>query len=231
MKKLLALVLAAIMCFAVVGCTEDRDEVHNISAYGYAFIGRDSKITIESIDPAETWMDGERAVFKPSISAKDITLSDALEGKKVKSVKFINQYEIEIELTGSVKSIKESSEDGKLVISANALENNDDAVTWITVRKARIHTGGHYYAKGSGTYRVTYDLDAGSFSENASMAQVRLADGSDGSITSVSVSNNRLTVEVVGASKEPTLILDASISDWNRQITIPMSDHAEIYLE
>ncbi len=64
-----------------------------------------------------------------------ISVSQVLEGKKVKSVKFIDKNTIEVVLEGKA-TLKEDVEYGCVRISGNALENDTDAFNLVIVKKA-----------------------------------------------------------------------------------------------
>lgn len=103
-----------------------------------------------------------------------ISVSQALEGKKVKSVKFIDKNTIEVVLEGKA-TLKEDVEYGCIRISGNALENDTDAFNLVIVKKATIDANTTSSASASGTYTATYSLSAGTFAENVTAEQIVIA--------------------------------------------------------
>lgn len=227
MKRAITLIFTIIMCLAAFGCAEEGDAVQNIAISGVVHASFESTVTITSREFATS---GEAVVFKSTIETGDISVSQALEGKKVKSVKFIDKNTIEVVLEGKV-TLKEDVEYGCIRISGNALENDTDAFDLVIVKKATIDANTTSSASASGTYTATYSLSAGTFAENVTAEQIKIAEGSDGTISEVSIADGKLTVKITGATKCPQIVIAPEATSFNIEITISLDGMSSVVVE
>lgn len=218
--------ILVICCLPFVACSEDTDSVQNIESVS-VWAYHDSKVTLESKQPL---MDGEPAVFKSDIKVSDISVSGALAGKIVKSVKYINNSKIEVVLTGKVN--KFSDDDLAYInVSKRALENNYDSFATVTLKKSAVHMGEVMRFSSSGKYIGTISIDNGTFKNTVSTATVKLAEGSTGVIESVVLEDGKIIVTVTGASSAPQLTLDASTNTFNKTATLSMKSGSSCAME
>lgn len=229
MKKAIALLLALLLSLvALAGCADGEDEEQSIRTSGKVLASFESTVTVTGIEPVTG---GEPTRFKSTIDVADIRLSDALEGKTVKSVKFIDESTVELVLTGKATALQEDQGFGKITVSKNALENECDAFDFVVVEKAYIVASSAMSVSATGMYMATYTLAEGSFTEHADKLHIALADGADGRISEVTLADGALTVKVTGASACPTLIFDAETTSFGREFSISLSAYAKATLE
>lgn len=228
MKKIISCLLTFVICIFAIGCNAENDPVQNIDASDTVSASFDSVITITSREPL---VGGERAVFKSTISASDIKLSDALEGKRVSSVTFIDQYTVKLTLTGKVTASFDDIDYGTITVSADALENDCDAFDVVIVQKAYVCATSSSSSSASGMYTATYTLSNGSFAEDISLEDVTLAEGSDGTLESVTLADGAVTVKVTGASDVPSVSFAADTTSFNKAFTIKMDSLAKVTVE
>lgn len=227
MKKLFVIMLAIMMCFVMFGCEEESDPVQIIRVAGDVLASFESTVVITGRDAVT----GEAAaVFKSTIAPKDIKLTEALYGKNVKEVKFIDKNTIEVVIDGKVK-LEEDSAYGCITISKNALENDSDAFDLVSVTKATVTAHDTLSASSSGTYSAMLTLSAGSFSETITKEQVTIAENYDGVISQVYIKDGELFVEVTGASRCPAVVIAPEATSFNTQISISLSILSTVVVE
>lgn len=232
MKKFIALISALLLCFGLTACADSEEEVNNVSARGIALAYHECTLTLESKEPLTD--EGEPAVFKSTISASDISLSLAFAGKSVKSVKYVDSETIEVTLTGRATGFNENNTLGQITISSNGVESSYASFDIIELEYAsmRVYSSARQNHNGSYSYNTEFILDVGTFDENTGLDNVRLAEGSTGTIQSVSVDDGVLRVDVIGASSSnPVLVIDASVTSFGVPVTISMGVGASAVLE
>lgn len=112
----------------------------NIAVQGEVYSFGKQTIILNSILPEG----GNAAKFKKDISASDIKLSDALEGKNIDKVTFIDEYNLELELSGNTKSAGGDGAIGTLTVLAGGLESKGKSTCHIMLNGPTIVTESAY---------------------------------------------------------------------------------------
>ena len=112
----------------------------NIAVQGEVYSFGKQTIILNSILPEG----GNAAKFKKDISASDIKLSDALEGKNIDKVTFIDEYNLELELSGNTKSTGGDGAIGTLTVLAGGLESKGKSTCHVKLNGPTIVTESAY---------------------------------------------------------------------------------------
>ena len=189
-----ALALLAAAVFSVA-CAAENEKLNNIEVGGKIYI--DGEQTI-SVSGATSAMGDAPAVFHSDIKMTDIKLGGAAAGKTVESVSFVSSDEICLVLSGKVADFDGEFAEGRLTVSARALEGNEDADCIVNVCKPRLLTvrqlvGGSETNK---TYTSTFALPYGSFTDYATAENITLTDPTNGVLSTVALSEGNLVVTV-----------------------------------
>lgn len=209
----------------------------NIEVEDYVEKNGESLIRINSATP--TYDEIAPAAFKSSISAEHITLSGMLEGKRVKSVTYVNSTAIDVLLDGNAKSFSKPKAIGTITISTKGLQNSYPSSCTVTVKKAtidlarsssssNINDNTHIY-----TYKATLTLSSGSFTENANSSHIRLTQPDPSTTAQITLSDNTLYIVVTYESDTASLSLsfDASTTSFNKSFTFNLKTDRSVVLE
>lgn len=201
----LLLLLSCIAVFASCGIIQTYE---NITVQGEIYSFGRQTIILNSILPEG----GVAAKFKESISATDIKLSDALEGKNIDKVTFIDEYNLELELSGNTKSTGGDGVIGTLTVLAGGLESKGKSTCHIQLNGPTIVTESAYSnsftARDLTLYNVssTISLPMGEFTDKADAEHIRLADPNLGRLE-IKLENGKLTLSIINClSAEPSVI-------------------------
>lgn len=227
--KIFIFIFTIMSCLVLVSCgKETKEKYNNIEVNGRVYVSDTQTVSVEGITSA---MGDAAAIFKSSISVSDISLSEALEGKIVQSVKYVSNNEIELVLSGDVKNtFTDAYQSGMLYISSNALEGKADSYCYVNVLNPTISitstmNGGSTTNK---SFYTTYSIPYGEFSEYATIDNITLVDLNNGEVVKIEVQNKtKLYVEVKnynptldGASTYPKLHFNANTTSFNKEFSI-----------
>lgn len=242
-KKLLKLLITSLLvlttlitAFSFTACNaiDSAEESLNVTGTDVRKTG-DCTVTITSSVPTDP--EELPAIFKSSISVKDISLSEALKGKTVTAVKFISQTEIEVSLSGNAKDFSGDSDVGCIHISKNALENDYGSCCVVSVFKSNIsvtalHSTTHL---GVTAYEISFGLSNGSFTDKATADNIKLAAGSEGTLSNITLKNNNtvltLCVDNYNPKNPPTVEMAPSVTTFNVSISMVMTASARFVFE
>lgn len=233
MKKVNSLIMASVLCLSFISSCNGETEntrYNNIEANGSVYISGTQTISLTGRTSAE----GDApAVFTSNVQTSDITLKGAFDGKTVQSVSFVSSNEIQLVLTGDVKStsFEGSYTNGELNVASNALEGNADSYCLVNILKPSLEltsslSGGTPTNK---TYSSTYALPYGGFTASATNENIKLKNQGNGELTEVEVSEDKLKLSVTvknynptldGATQYPKLEIAAIATTFNVDITI-----------
>lgn len=237
MRKVNSLVMASVLCLSFIcSCGEETgsSRYNNIEAGGRVYISGTQTISLTGRTSAE----GDApAVFKSDVQTSDITLKGAFDGKTVQSVSFVSTNEIQLVLTGDVKSTSFSGSytSGELNVASRALEGNSDSYCLVNILKPSIE-GTSSISGGSETsksYSTTYELPYGGFTSSATSENIKLKDQENGELTELKVSDDSLKLSVTvknynptldGATKYPQLVIPAIATTFNVDVTIDVGN-------
>ncbi|MGN1060745.1 MAG: hypothetical protein ACI4QN_03340, partial [Candidatus Coproplasma sp.] len=162
----------------------------------------------------------------------DIVLDSNLSGKTVKSVKYVSEEEIEVTLTGNTStSFDDDKVMCKLTVKGSATQNGKDSYCYTYLRKPKLTCISSLSDDTSASRNIsaTFSLPYGSFNaQNATVENVTLVDAGNGTVTEVVITKSgNLMVTVEGYtgdySYRPTIKIAASLSSFNKEVTIAMS--------
>ena len=201
----LFLFLSFIAVLASCGIIQTNE---NIAVQGEVYSFGKQTIILNSILPEG----GNAAKFKKDISASDIKLSDALEGKNIDKVTFIDEYNLELELSGNTKSTGGDGAIGTLTVLAGGLESKGKSTCHVKLNGPTIVTESAYSnrftARDLTLYNVssTISLPMGEFTDKADAEHIRLADPNLGRLE-IKLENGKLTLSIINClSAEPSVI-------------------------
>lgn len=234
MKKQTAFFLASILlCIFLLFSCSGGGTYFNIKADSNAYSAGTQTIRINA---AAQNSDEPTAVFKAGISASDIVLGDALEGKTVSNVTYISASAIDIELSGSTKAKGGDNALGSVTVKHSGLESDGSSVCHVYVLAPELRCE-HFMSfknvkDGKTTYEITLTLclTAGEFTADADR-HIRLADGIAGTLTAKK-DGNTITIEIPDAAEaSPTLVLEADATTFAREVTFAASAFTGVKFE
>lgn len=229
MKKITSLLVLTVLLVATLltACGGGNEETYNnITAEKNPYSMGTQSITIVASfqNPDEP-----TAKFKQSISASDVELGQALEGKTVTKVVYNSENSITVTLDGNTKTQGGEGVYGSITVKQSGMESKGRSTCVVNVRAPEINVV--YYNSttkikdGVTTYSVTakLELPVGSFTNDATDENVSLQSGANGEL-SVRLSDGLLIVTVKNCDKKsPSIILNPSATTFNKQITVALT--------
>ena len=202
----LLLLLSCIAAFASCGIIQTYE---NITVQGEIYSFGKQTVMLNSI----LLEGGVAAKFKESISASDIEFSDALEGKVIDKVTFIDEYNVELELSGKTKENGGDGVFGTVTVLTSGLKSGGKSTCHIELKGPSVVTESAYSnsftARDLTLYNVssTISLPMGEFTDKADAEHIRLADPSLGRLE-IKLEDGKLTLSVINClSAEPSVII------------------------
>lgn len=215
--KLLLVALVCLFTCVLASCASYHFQFVNVSGIVYA-MGTQT-VTISTSDEAK---------FEEKLDVSYVTLSDQLKGKTIDSFTYVSETTAELTLSGTLESYtpSNSAEHYTIELSNNSLKGNTTATVTLTVYlcSPMISSGNTSFVSGKKA-SSTFTLDYGSFIEsNCNTTKITLPD-SNGTITTVKVVDNVLTIVVENyasteQNKYPVVKLDASCTTFGVDISV-----------
>lgn len=229
MKKQIVFFLAsALLCiFLLSSCNTGNEIYSNITADSNAYSAGVQRIRITASnqisDPSSPSVS-----FRAGITAADIVLGDALEGKTVSGVTYISNSEIEVELSGTTNAKGSDTAFGSITIKHSGLESDGSSVCNIHVLPPEIRCESVMSTKtvkdAKTTYRITavIRIIAGEFSADAEQ-YVRIADDTAGTLTAKK-DGDVIVIEIADAAEaSPEIVVGANATPFAKEVTFAVS--------
>lgn len=221
LKRILS-VLLLVSCFFALSSCGFTQTYENITAHGDVYFMGTQTVRLKGTLPE----DGFSAKFKNSISASDIELSDALEGKTVEQVTYIDADTVELILSGKTDvGIGENAE-GTITVLASGLDSEGNSSCRIKVKGPAIETekasSKSFEIRDITLYNVSsvLYLPVGEFTDKADAEHIRLADPSLGELQ-IYLEDGKLTLKVTNCiSPEPSVIIDAEATTLGIEFSV-----------
>ena len=233
--KRIVTVLTATVCVlgvcVLTACDLGKNqEANNIEASGYIYIDGQQPLFIEG---QSSLNDDEAARFKDTITASDIILGDELAGKTVTSVEYKDESSLVVYLDGKANDFEGDSVYCKLTVKGSATKDGKNSYGYVILRKPKLTcTSSMYFNK---TLKSELSLPYGEFIEdNVTLENITVVEPAGAKVEEVNVSDGNLYVTVSGLADMydyPTISVSASVTSFNKQITITLSvfSTAELY--
>lgn len=226
-KQILFFLVSALLCiFLLSSCDTGNDIYSNITADSNAYSAGVQTIRITASDPNG---DEPTVSFRSEISAADIVLGDALEGKTVSKVTYISNSAIEIELSGSAKAKGSDTALGSITVKHSGLESDGSSVCHVHVLAPEIRCESVMSSKaakdGKTTCKITATLRliGGEFTPDAA-GSIRLADGVEGTLTAKKDGNDVILIEITDATEaSPVIVVGADATPFAGEVTFAVS--------
>ena len=233
-KQILFFLVSALLCIFLLSSCDTGDEIYsNITADSNAYGTGVQTIRITASDLNS---DEPTVSFKSGISAADIVLGDALEGKTVSKVTYISNSAIEIELSGSAKTRGSDTALGSITVKHSGLESDGSSVCHIHVLAPEIRCESVMSARTSKDGRTTYKITAtlrligGEFTSDAA-GSIRLADGVDGTLTAKK-DGDVIVIEITDATEaSPVIVVGADATHFAGEVTFAVSAFSGVKFE
>ena len=224
-KQILFFLASAMLCIFLLSSCDTGDEIYgNITADSNAYGAGVQTIRITASD-----LNGDEptASFRSGISAADIVLGDALEGKTVSKVTYISNSAIEIELSGSAKAKGSDTALGSITVKHSGLESDGSSVCHVHVLAPEIRCESVMSAKaakdGKTTCKITLRLIGGEFTPDAA-GSIRLADGVEGTLTAKRDGDDAILIEITDATEaSPVIVVGADATPFAEEVTFAVS--------
>lgn len=233
--KKITTVFTAMVCVlgvcALAACDFDKnEETNNIEVSGYIYIDGQQPLIIEG---QPSLNDDEAARFKETITVSDIVLGGELAGKTITNVEYKDESSLVVYLDGKVNDFEGDSVYCKVTVKGSATENGKNSYGYVILRKPKITCMGGMYVNQ--TLKSRLSLPYGEFvTENVTTENITAVAPAGTKVEEVKVSDGDLYVTVSGLADRddyPTIIISASVTSFNKQITITLSTYstAELY--
>ena len=222
-KQILFFLASAMLCIFLLSSCDTGDEIYgNITADSNAYGAGVQTIRITASD-----LNGDEptASFRSGISAADIVLGDALEGKTVSKVTYISNSAIEIELSGSAKAKGSDTALGSITVKHSGLESDGSSVCHVHVLAPEIRCESVMSAKAAkdGKITATLRLIGGEFTPDAA-GSIRLADGVEGMLTAKKDGDDVILIEITDATEaSPVIVVGADATHFAEEVTFAVS--------
>lgn len=231
MKKSL---IAVLLCLAVVmaclsACaTGDEERYHNIKTDMNVYSMGTQSVTIEK---STEHSDEPEVVFKSGISASDIELGEALEGKTVTKVTYVSVSSIIVELSGETKVHGGADVLGSITVKHSGLDSKGASVCYLKVLAPELRvTASMSNMRKNGDETVysiltTFDLPVGEFTDAATVENITLAGGVTGKLT-VELADGKLTVRVDNCNvANPEVLFGANVTTIGKAVTVKLGTY------
>lgn len=233
--KKLVTVFTAMICVlgvcALSACDLDKNkEANNIDVSGYIYIDGQQPLFIEG---QPSLNDDEAARFKDTISASDIVLGGELAGKRVTSVEYKDESSLVVYLDGKANDFEGDSVYCKVTVKGSATKDGKNSYGYVILRKPKLTCMGGMYT--TNTLKSRLSLPYGEFiTDNVTAENITAVEPAGARVEEVNVSDGDLYVTVSGLADRfdyPTISISASVTSFNKQITITLSafSTAELY--
>lgn len=204
---LLTAVVSLAATFSIGGCSleGEKEKLNNIETGGVVYIADTQEISVSGTRSA---MGDEAAIFLSDVKTSDITLSGVLAEKTVQSVSFVSSEEIIVVLSGNITATFDGAyTTGTLTVSSRALQGNADSYCLVNVHKPAITTGSTISGGSpeNKTFMATFVLPYGAFTENATAENIVLVETTNGELTEISVSDDKMRLSVTIENYNPKL--------------------------
>ena len=225
--KRIVTVLTATVCVlgvcVLTACDLGKNqEANNIEASGYIYIDGQQPLFIEG---QSSLNDDEAARFKDTITASDIILGDELAGKTVTSVEYKDDLK--------ANDFEGDSVYCKVTVKGSATKDGKNSYGYVILRKPKLTCMGGMYT--TNTLKSRLSLPYGEFiTENVTLENITAVEPAGAKVEEVYLSDGELYVTVSGLADRfdyPTISISASVTSFNKQITITLSTFstAELY--
>lgn len=233
--KKLVTVFTAMICVlgvcALSACDLDKNkEANNIDVSGYIYIDGQQPLFIEG---QPSLNDDEAARFKDTISASDIVLGGELAGKRVTSVEYKDESSLVVYLDGKANDFEGDSVYCKVTVKGSATKDGKNSYGYVILRKPKLTCMGGMYT--TNTLKSRLSLPYGEFiTDNVTAENITVVEPAGARVEEVKVADGDLYVTVSGLADRfdyPTISISASVTSFNKQITITLSafSTAELY--
>lgn len=233
--KRIVMVLAATVCVlgvcVLTACDLGKNqEANNIEASGYIYIDGQQPLFIEG----QPSLNGDEAArFKDTIAASDIVLDGELAGKTVTSVEYKDESSLVVYLDGKSRDFEGDSVYCKVTVKGSATKDGKNSYGYVILRKPKLTCTSSMYSNK--TLKGELSLPYGEFIEdNVTLENITVVEPAGAKVKEVNVSDGNLWVTVSGLANMfgyPTISISASVTSFNKQITITLSTFstAELY--
>ena len=233
--KRIVTVLTATVCVLGVSVLTacdlgENQEANNIEASGYIYIDGQQPLFIEG---QSSLNDDEAARFKDTITASDIILGDELAGKTVTSVEYKDESSLVVYLDGKANDFEGDSVYCKVTVKGSATKDGKNSYGYVILRKPKLTCMGGMYT--TNTLKSRLSLPYGEFiTENVTLENITAVEPAGAKVEEVYLSDGELYVTISGLADRidyPTISISASVTSFNKQITITLSTFstAELY--
>lgn len=228
MKKVLSLIVLTVALIATIfsGCG-GTETYNNIAADNNVYSMGTQSVLIEA---RSLNADEPVAKFKKSISASDIELGQALEGKRVTKVVYNDESSITITLDGNTKVAGGKNVYGTISVKQSGLESKGNSSCTVTVLAPELKVTSYSVSKktkdGVTVYKITakLGLPAGAFTDKATAANITLAGGAAGELLVETAENGLIKLTVSNCDQEnPTVVLKPEATSFGKEISVKLA--------
>ena len=219
---LTATVCALGVCILTACDQGKKQEANNIEASGYIYIDGQQPLFIEG----QPSLNGDEAArFKDTIAASDIVLDGELAGKRVTSVEYKDESSLVVYLDGKANDFEGDSVYCKVTVKGSATKDGKNSYGYVILRKPKLTCMGGMYT--TNTLKSRLSLPYGEFiTENVTLENITAVEPAGAKVEEVYLSDGELYVTVSGLADRfdyPTISISASVTSFNKQITIALS--------
>lgn len=224
--KVLCGVFFVLVLGVCVACDGFASETYaNITATDAVYSMGTQIVTIEK---SNYGTDMPEVRFKESISAADIVVGNALEGKTVKNVVYVHAACIRIEFEGNTREEGGADKTGTITVKHSGLLSEGDSFCVVSVLKPQLKVSALTVEKiksgGETRYNImtSYFLPVGTFTDVATAENIKLADESLGTLV-VKLVEDELTLSVSQCSvSAPEAIISAAATSFNKEVVVKL---------
>lgn len=227
-KKLIAVILAvlSIVVFSTAcGSKTEEQAYHNVTAQNNAYSMGTQDIVIKA-GGSSINTDEPVAKFKESISVSDIEIGQALKGKTVTKVVFIDESTITVTVDGNTKAVGGDGVYGTITIKHSGMKSKGKSTCMVNILQASMYVGSWMGGGSTGKYYVSaiITITAGTFTDEATAENITLADGVSGTLSVSLTENGELSIEITDCNEQfPSIVLKSQTTTFNKEYTLKLS--------
>lgn len=225
-KILLAVLSVALIIplFVFSACGADDGDAYTdleTNAVVYDMGEQEVVVTIKSEESSST--------FKQTISKNDIELGESLDGITVKDVKFVSGTKIIVSLSGVAKKRADNQTYGTITVKASGKNGKGKSVCPVTVDRPGIMVKDYFSSsivkdgKSINNITCSLEIDAGEFIGGAVGDNVRLAEGTAGTLSASVGNDGTLDIRIENCDKKnPEVVIGSGATTFGKEVVLTL---------
>ena len=228
-KRLIAVILAVlsiVVCSTACGSKTEEQAYRNVTTEDYAYSMGTQDIVVKA-GGSSISADEPVAKFKESISVSDIEIGEALKGKTVTNVVFVDESTVTVTIDGNTKAEGGDGVYGTITVKQSGMKSKGKSSCIVPVLKASMYVGSWMGTAIGDKYSVSaiITITAGAFTSEATAENVTLADGFSGTLSISITENGELKIEITDCNERyPTIVLKPQTTTFNKEYTMKLNE-------